>query len=119
MRSKLDKFRVAVCNPRVKVCEPFGFLDFVKLERNARCVLTDSGTVQEECAILRVPAVIIRDTTERPETVECAASVVSGLETADILRGFALMMQSPRDWAIPVGYGDLNVSNKTVQFLLR
>ena len=118
-RSKLEKFGVMVRNPRVKVCEPFGFLDFVKLETTARCVLTDSGTVQEECCILRVPAVIIRDSTERPETIECGSGIVSGLETADILRCFAVMMQSPRGWPYPIGYTDLNVSDKVIQFLLR
>jgi UDP-N-acetylglucosamine 2-epimerase (non-hydrolysing) len=63
--------------------------------------------------------VIIRDSTERPETVECGASMVSGLETADILRCFAVMMQSPRNWPIPIGYNDTNVSDKVVQFLLK
>jgi UDP-N-acetylglucosamine 2-epimerase (non-hydrolysing) len=117
-RDKLEKFGVRVGNPRVRICEPFGFLDFAKLEMNARCVLTDSGTVQEECSILRVPAVIIRDSTERPETIECGASMVSGLERDDILRCFAVMMQSPRDWPIPTGYSDLNVSQKVIQYLL-
>jgi UDP-N-acetylglucosamine 2-epimerase (non-hydrolysing) len=119
MRSKLEKFGVTVRNSRLKVCEPFGFLDFVKLETRARCVLTDSGTVQEESCILRVPAVIIRDSTERPETIECGAGMVSGLETADILRCFAVMMQSARDWQQPVGYTDPNVSDKVVKYLLR
>jgi UDP-N-acetylglucosamine 2-epimerase (non-hydrolysing) len=118
-RSKLEKFGVTVRNSRLKVCEPFGFLDFVKLETTARCVLTDSGTVQEESCILRAPAVIIRDSTERPETVECGAAMVSGLETADILRCFAVMMQSARDWPQPVGYTDLNVSDKVIKYLLR
>ena len=60
--------------------EPFGYFDFVALERDARCVLTDSGTVQEECCIMGVPAVTVRDTTERPETVECGSNVLSGTE---------------------------------------
>ena len=118
-RSKLEKFGVAVNHPRVKICEPFGFLDFIKLETNARSVLTDSGTVQEECCIMRVPAVIIRDTTERPETIECGSGMVSGLKAPDILRCFAVMMQSSRNWPMPVGYVDEHVSDKVIQFLLR
>ena len=118
-RSKLEKFGVAAHHPRLKICEPFGFLDFIKLETNARCVLTDSGTVQEECCIMRVPAVIIRDSTERPETIECGSGMVSGLKAADILRCFAVMMRSARDWPMPIGYVDANVSDKVVQFLLR
>jgi UDP-N-acetylglucosamine 2-epimerase (non-hydrolysing) len=118
-RSKLDKFSVAARNPRVKICQPFGFLDFIKLETAARSVLTDSGTVQEETCILRVPAVIIRDSTERPETIECGAAMVSGLEKANIMRSFGMMMQSARDWPQPAGYNDPNVSDKVVKYLLR
>ena len=67
-------------------CEPFGFFDFVALERHARCVLTDSGTVQEECCIFGVPTVTVRDTTERPETVECGSNMLSGVEPEGIRR---------------------------------
>ena len=64
---------------RVQLHEPFGFADFVRLESTARLVVTDSGTVQEECSLLKVPTVTCRDTTERPETVECGSNVLSGV----------------------------------------
>lgn len=73
-------------NPLLRFCEPFGFFDFVRLEEQARCVLSDSGTVQEECAILRVPNVTLRDTTERPETIECGSNLLSGVEPESVLR---------------------------------
>lgn len=60
-------------------CEPFGYFDFVALVREARCVLTDSGTVQEECCILGVPAVTVREVTERPETLECGSNALAGV----------------------------------------
>lgn len=53
--------------------------DFIKLEKNAFCVLTDSGTVQEECCIFHIPTVTVRKTTERPETVDCGSNFISGL----------------------------------------
>ena len=54
----------------VRYLEPFGFFDFLRLENDATCVLSDSGTVQEECCIFRMPNITIRDVTERPETLE-------------------------------------------------
>jgi len=66
-------------HPTVQLHEPFGFADFVSLEANALCVITDSGTVQEECSLLKVPAVTCRETTERPETVECGSNVLCGV----------------------------------------
>ena len=62
----------------VRYLEPLGLFDFVALERHARCVLSDSGTVQEECCIFMVPAVTIRDVTERPETIDCGSNVLVG-----------------------------------------
>ena len=54
------------------------FFSFVNLEKNAFMVLTDSGTVQEECAIFGVPNVTVRDVTERPETIECGSNIIGG-----------------------------------------
>ncbi len=71
----------------------FGFFEFVALERAARCVLTDSGTVQEECCLLGVPTVTLRDTTERPETIDCGSNVLSGVEPDGILRALELAMR--------------------------
>ena len=70
-QNKLQAFGICVNNPQIRLLEPFGFFDFLALEQNAYCVLSDSGTVQEECAIFKVPNVTLRDVTERPETLEC------------------------------------------------
>ncbi len=100
--------------------EPLGFADFLALEREARCVLTDSGTVQEECCILRVPNVTLRDVTERPETVECGSNILAGVEHAErILECVALMVEGPRDWESPYeGAMHRNVADKVVKFLV-
>lgn len=64
----------------MRAVEPLGIFDFVHLDQHAMCVLTDSGTVQEECCIFKVPNVTLRDVTERPETVEVGSNMLSGAE---------------------------------------
>ncbi len=79
-RLRLRDFGISVKNPEIRLLEPFGFFDFVALEQKARCVLSDSGTVQEECCIFKVPAVTLRDVTERPETLDCGSNILSGAD---------------------------------------
>ena len=84
--------------------KPLGFFDFVSLERRARAVLSDSGTVQEECAIFRVPNVTLRDVTERPETVECGSNVLSGSDPGDMARALGLALDAGTGWSPPPEY---------------
>jgi UDP-N-acetylglucosamine 2-epimerase (non-hydrolysing) len=95
---------------------PVGFFDFVALEREARCVLTDSGTVQEECCILHVPNVTLRDTTERPETVECGSNILSGVD-ADVLRTAIELALSGNQWTVPPEYLVPAVSRTVVKIV--
>ena len=97
--------------------EPFGFFDFVKLEKNAKLTLTDSGTVQEECCIFNIPAVTMRDTTERPETVECKSNIVSGVNSINILNCTKIMLELDNDWRYPIGYTDPDVSDRIVKYI--
>ncbi|KKB75214.1 MULTISPECIES: non-hydrolyzing UDP-N-acetylglucosamine 2-epimerase [Bacillus] len=117
-RDRLQKFGIQNDEGLLKFCEPFGFFDFVNLQQHAKCVITDSGTVQEESCILKVPSVTIRNSTERPETVMCGSNVVSGLETERIVDAAELMMQAKTDWELPEGYDDPLVSDKIVHFIL-
>ncbi|WP_342415312.1 UDP-N-acetylglucosamine 2-epimerase (non-hydrolyzing) [Paenibacillus sp. FSL R10-2782] len=105
-------------DPLVEFHEPFGFFDFVLLERHARCALTDSGTVQEECCIMGVPTVTMRRTTERPETVDCGSNIVSSLDGEVIANAVALMTGITHKWQCPAGYLAEDVSDKVVKFLL-
>ncbi|MDP4098490.1 UDP-N-acetylglucosamine 2-epimerase (non-hydrolyzing) [Paenibacillus sp. P96] len=105
-------------HPLIELHEPFGFFDFVHLERHARCALTDSGTVQEECCVLQVPTVTMRRTTERPETVDCGSNIVSGLEGPAIERATVLMTEMNKGWQCPTGYLAEDVSDKVVKYLL-
>ncbi|WP_151736646.1 non-hydrolyzing UDP-N-acetylglucosamine 2-epimerase [Paenibacillus tengchongensis] len=117
-RSKLTEQFPLAMHPLVEFHEPFGFFDFVRLERHALCAISDSGTVQEECCLMGVPTVTIRRTTERPETVDCGSNVVSGVEAESILRCVRLMTSVSRQWEAPEGYKAPDVSAKVVKFLL-
>lgn len=103
---------------RIKVIEPTGFLDFVQLERHARCVLTDSGTVQEECSILHVPSVTIRNVTERPETIDAGSNIVAGTDTDGILAAVSLVLATGQQWEPPSEYLIPNVSHTVAKILL-
>ena len=67
-------------------------------------MLTDSGTVQEECAILRVPNVTLRDTTERPETIEAGSNQLAGCDVGMILRAVEIVTEAPPNWQVPPEY---------------
>lgn len=117
-RSKLNHLPEIRLHPLVEFHEPFGFFDFAKLEKHACCVLTDSGTVQEECCIWGVPAVTIRTSTERPETVDCGSNIVAGLEPSQIMKAVRIMTNLEGNWTCPAGYLDTDVSDKVTKFLL-
>jgi UDP-N-acetylglucosamine 2-epimerase (non-hydrolysing) len=101
-----------------RLCEPFGYFDFVALLREARCVLTDSGTVQEECCILRVPAVTVRETTERPETLECGSNALGGVGAGALHRLIAVACEGPLDFNPPPEYLVPHVSSTVTKLAL-
>ncbi len=104
--------------PQIILSEPLGLFDFLQLERNALCVITDSGTCQEECSLYKVPAVTIRNTTERPETVECGSNILSGVEDAEkIVHCVEVMSRSSRTWTSPYEK-DQDVAEKMAQFIV-
>lgn len=89
--------------PGVREVNPLGFLEFLQVEGSAALALTDSGGVQEECCILGVPCVTLRDNTERPETVQVGANIVVGSDPEKILEGTRRMMGAERGWPCPLG----------------
>lgn len=116
-RSKIDKFGIDISNPLIQFVEPFGFFDFIKLEKQAFCVLSDSGTVQEECSIFHVPNVTLRDVTERPETIECGSNILSGSDPDSILKCVEVVLSQPPDWVPPTEYLVENVSQTVLRIL--
>jgi len=117
-RSKVKQFGVRLDRPGLRFVEPIGFFDFVRLEQSAFCVLTDSGTVQEETCILGVPNVTLRDVTERPETIECGSNVLAGCDARTILNMVELVTQHGRTWQPPAEYLQPGVANRTIRVLL-
>lgn len=102
-RKMIGEFKIAMPEC-IKVIEPLGFMDFLMVEANARLALTDSGGLQEECCILGVPCVTLRDNTERPETVSAGANMLAGHKGEDIVRCAGTMIDKA-GWANPFGSG--------------
>jgi UDP-N-acetylglucosamine 2-epimerase (non-hydrolysing) len=101
---KLERFGLKPDSRRVQLLAPMGFFDFVKLERHARCVLSDSGTVQEECSIFNVPNVTLRDVTERAETMEAGSNILAGADPELLHQAVRLVLTTPADWQPPAEY---------------
>ena len=107
-------------HPMVRSMEPFGFPDYNKLQMNARCVLSDSGTLSEESAMLGFTAVLIRTSTERPEVLDRGSIVIGGIEEETILQalGTAVAMKGNGEKeSLPPDYEDRNVSAKVVRLI--
>ena len=110
-RQKIEQFAVKLSNPDIHLIDPPGFFPFISLERNAFCVLSDSGTVQEECCIFKVPNVTLRDVTERPETIECGSNILSGSLPEAVLKCVKTVLANPPNWNPPSEYLVLDVAD--------
>ncbi len=115
---KLGIFGIKTDSTKVKLLNALGFFDFVKLEKNSLAVLTDSGTVQEECAIFGIPNITLRDVTERPETIECGSNILSGADAETIVRAVEIAIAQPAAWTAPREYMAENVSQTVSKILL-
>jgi UDP-N-acetylglucosamine 2-epimerase (non-hydrolysing) len=113
---RMQKFGVAA--GEVRFVPPLGLFDFVRLEKEAFCVLSDSGTVQEECCIFGVPTVTMRDVTERPETIECGSNLLAGVQAERILPAIDLAVRSGGTWTPPPEYLVDNVSDVVARIVL-
>jgi UDP-N-acetylglucosamine 2-epimerase (non-hydrolysing) len=100
----------------LKKIKAVGYLDFLLLMAKADIVLTDSGGIQEETCILKVPCVTIRDNTERPETLELGSNFIAGTDPDMILAGMRKMLSVERQWANP--FGDGNAAKRIVDVLM-
>ena len=115
---KMQRFGLKPESDRVILIKPLGFFDFVRLERDAFCVLSDSGTVQEECCIMRVPNVTLRDVTERAETIECGSNILAGADAEQIERAVRIATSGKCDWTVPPEYMEPHASDAVVKIVL-
>jgi UDP-N-acetylglucosamine 2-epimerase (non-hydrolysing) len=118
-RKRIDE-RGFKFHPLVRQIKPFGFFDYNKLQKDAFCVLSDSGTLSEESAILGFPAVLIRTSTERPEVLDKGTIVIGGITEGDILQATELcraMWENKEKTYMVQDYQDEIVSVKVVKII--
>lgn len=109
-----------VFNPLVKSTKPFGLFDYVCLQKNALCVVSDSGTLTEESAIENFPAVLIRTSTERPEGLDSGSIVIGGIKKRDVLQAVDLaisMFKNSESMCLPEAYEVENTSIRVVKII--
>ena len=101
----------------IELVDPLGFFDFTYLEKNAFCLLTDSGTVPEESLYFKKPCVTIRESTERPEMIEAGSNILSGLKPEDMLRATESITMNKPDWQWNEALGDGKAAKKVINIL--
>lgn len=116
-KDKIKKFDIKISG-NVIINKPFGFFDFVKLEKNAKCLISDSGTSIEEASIFNVPSITIRNCTERQELIECGSTILSGTNTDQIINIFNVLINRTYKWTPPTDYLVENVSDTVINILM-
>lgn len=121
-RKRLDSFTKKIeFHPKVKFFKPFGFFDYVKLQQNALCTISDSGTISEESAILSFPAITIRNSIERPEALDAGTILLTGLDVDTVLCSIKLVMEEHNrgiEKKIPAEYQIADTSWRVVKLIL-
>jgi UDP-N-acetylglucosamine 2-epimerase (non-hydrolysing) len=107
---------------RIHFLKPLGFFDYVKLQMHAKCVISDSGTVTEECSILYFPAVTIRQMHERPEGMDEGTLIMCGLQAERVMESIEVVVsqfsKDPRRFRLVQDYDTDNVSQKVIRIIL-
>ena len=103
---------------KILLCKPFGYFDYIKLQKNAYCTLSDSGTIAEECSIFNFPAVCIRDSIERPEALDSGSITLTGINEINILNSIELTKNLNKySNEIPADYSIGNTSDRVVKLI--
>jgi UDP-N-acetylglucosamine 2-epimerase (non-hydrolysing) len=117
-KSRVERFGIDLDRAGLRFLPPLGLFDFIRLEKAAKCVLSDSGTVQEETCLFGVPNVTIREVTERPETIECGSNVLAGTDPEAIGRAVRFVLaRGGGAWSPPPEYLATNVASTVVRIL--
>ena len=121
-RKKLEQMDFVNQNKNIRFMKPFGFLDYVKLQKEAFCVISDSGTITEESSILGFPAITIRQAHERPEGMDEGTLIMSGLHKQRVLEAINIVVsqyqESKETIRIVEDYKTVNVSKKVLRIIL-
>jgi UDP-N-acetylglucosamine 2-epimerase (non-hydrolysing) len=120
-RNRLEKIGLEVTGRDIRFLKPFGFLDYNKLQMNAYCAVSDSGTISEESAILDFPAVTIRQSIERPEALDCGSIVLTGLDPDTLISGIKITVQERQSFPhreIPEAYQVENTSLRVLKLIV-
>ncbi len=106
-------------DPLIRNVPPLGFFDYVFLQKNAFCVLSDSGTISEESAMMDFPAVSIRTSTERPEAIDAGTIVLGGIEENEVLNAIEIVKATYRVFSkeLPLEYNVTNTSDRVVRVI--
>jgi UDP-N-acetylglucosamine 2-epimerase len=106
-------------NSLVRNLEPLGFFDYVNLQKNAFCVLSDSGTISEESAMMNFKAVSIRTSTERPEAIDAGSIILGGISSKEILNSIEICVETFDDtnWTLPSEYNISDVSKRVIKLI--
>lgn len=115
-RAKLEEAGLHESSEKLMFHEPFGYFDYMKLQINAKCVLSDSGTISEESAIMNFPAITIRDSMERPEAISAGTIKMTGLEADAVIEGLRWAL-SGRSSTPPAEYLATNASDLVVDLV--
>ena len=97
--------------------EPFGYLDYNNLQMNAKCVISDSGTISEEASVVGFPAVSLRDSIERPESIDAGAIILTGLDADNVVQSITAQLELRVSLEIPQGYHTNDFSTRVLKFL--
>jgi UDP-N-acetylglucosamine 2-epimerase (non-hydrolysing) len=120
-RKRLEARKDKVKNDRIRFLKPFGFSDYIHLQKHALCTISDSGTISEESAILSFPAISIRQSMERPEAQDAGTIILTGLETQTVLDSVRLVIEEHKRGnyqQIPVDYTIQNTSWRVLKLIM-
>jgi UDP-N-acetylglucosamine 2-epimerase (non-hydrolysing) len=121
-RTRMENLSMKEFDPRIKFLKPLGFLDYIKLQMNACCVVSDSGTITEESSILCFPAVTIRQAHERPEGMDEGTLIMCGLKAAKVMEAIEVVIlqqkEPMRAVRIAPDYDTEIVSKKAIRIIL-
>ena len=121
-RQRLEKLGIEGLDSRIQFLKPFGFFDYIKLQMEAFCVLSDSGTITEEASLLNLPAVTIRNAHERPEGMDEGVLIMSGLKAQRVLDAVRVVTQQhnkiERQFRMVPDYEGASVSKKVLRVVL-